>query len=106
MLKKVCFILLSSYCLLVASVIPSGKTKVIQIYSFPTNEAVLFKIENPIDECTGYFITKSDIGFDANLSMVLSAYHSKNKLVIHGVPEILFSGSSAKYCKASAIHFL
>ncbi len=105
MLKKICLILFSS-SILMASVVSSGKSKITEVYAYPSNESVLFKIENPITECTGYFFSKSDIGFEANLSMALSAYHSKNSLIVYGKTEILFSGSGNKYCKIHAIQFL
>jgi hypothetical protein len=67
---------------------------------------VVFKVANPIAECSdGYWLAKSDVGFQANLAMIISAYQIKNPVLIYGLPDQLWSGSSGKYCKLYSVEF-
>ncbi|ALU41478.1 hypothetical protein [Pseudoalteromonas rubra] len=41
---------------------------------------------------------KPDPGFDANLSVLLSAYHAKSKVIARGHDDQIWGGSSGRYC--------
>lgn len=52
------------------------------------------------DKCPdGYWITKSDVGFSANLALIFSTYQAKSNIWIYGIPTQVWSGSSGIYCK-------
>ena len=44
---------------------------------------VVFWIANPTAKCHGYWITKGDPGFSANLSMVIAALQAKTHVMVH-----------------------
>lgn len=69
------------------------------------NGDVTFSIANPIQECSdGYWFTKSDPGFQANLSMVIAAHQTKTPVIVTALPEQMWSGSSSgKFCKLYVI---
>lgn len=68
---------------------------------------VIFKIQTPIQQCPGgYWLTKSDAGFSADLSLILSAYQAKNDVIVYGLPSQIWSGSSTNYCKLYSIRLL
>jgi hypothetical protein len=61
---------------------------------------VIFRIANPTSSCRdGYWLTKSDAGFNANLAMILSAYHAKTPVRITGLTDQIWTGSGGVYCK-------
>lgn len=67
---------------------------------------VIFSIENSIPECTnGYWLKKSDPGFQANLSMLIAAYQAKSKVVVYGLPAEIWPGSSGKFCHLYSITY-
>jgi hypothetical protein len=55
--------------------------------------------------CDGFWITKADAGFQANLSMLLAAYHAGTQVVIYGLPGQLWAGSGAKICKLYSVEY-
>lgn len=88
--------------------IGSGTTKISLVYSYSEfgGGDVYFTIENPIPECSkGYWFRNSDPGFEANMSMVLSAYHAKSPVVIYGLPDEPWSGTSQTACRLYAISY-
>lgn len=103
MLKKLCLLILFISNIANANnYVGVNNTKIIRVSSYNQygNGDVVFVIENPIAQCSGgYWITKDDKGFNANLSMILSAYQAKNPVTIFGLPDQLWSGSSGKFCK-------
>lgn len=64
---------------------------------------VIFTVNNPSSNCYGYWITKSDAGFDANFSVILAAYHAKATVKVYGLNHIKWSGSGNFWCKIYAI---
>ncbi|WP_064791907.1 hypothetical protein [Shewanella woodyi] len=64
---------------------------------------VVFTVSNPTSGCYGYWIAKTDAGFDANLSMILAGYHSKTEVRIHGLNDQKWNGSGNFWCKLYAI---
>ena len=82
--------------------IGTTQTKIISVDSYNQygDGDVLLRVENPVPECSdGYWLTKSDPGFQANLSLILSGYQAKNPTIVYGLPGQLWTGSSGKYCK-------
>jgi hypothetical protein len=67
---------------------------------------VIFGVVNSIPECAGYWITKDDPGFKANLSMLLSAYLTKVPVEVYASPDQLWSGSTAPHCKVYSFRML
>jgi len=66
---------------------------------------VIFRIANPTNSCFGYWISKSDLGFNANLSTILAAYQAKTKVKIHGHTGQKWPGSNNFWCKLYAIEY-
>ncbi|MBW8184275.1 hypothetical protein K0625_11360 [Shewanella sp. NR704-98] len=67
---------------------------------------VIFTVNNPTSGCYGYWIAKSDAGFEANLSMILAAYHSKAEVRVNGLNDQRWNGSSNFWCKLYAIEHI
>ncbi len=54
-------------------------TTVSSIWSYSSTGDVTFKVANPIPECIdGYWISKTDVGFQVNFSMILAASAAKS----------------------------
>ncbi len=66
---------------------------------------VVFRVTNPTDGCYGYWITKEDAGFNANLSAIVAAYHAKTKVRLYGITDQKWSGSGNFWCKLYAIEY-
>ncbi|WP_239445605.1 hypothetical protein [Vibrio nigripulchritudo] len=67
---------------------------------------VAFKIKTPISQCPdGYWITKADPGFQANLSMLIAAFQAKSNVRIYGLPSQKWAGSSGTFCKLYSIEY-
>ncbi|ARC91955.1 hypothetical protein B6A42_07415 [Vibrio coralliilyticus] len=67
---------------------------------------VIFQIKNPISQCPdGYWITKADPGFQANLSMLIAAFQAKSKVRIYGLPSQKWAGSSGTFCKLYSMSY-
>lgn len=66
---------------------------------------VIFKMDENGTQCThGYWLRPSDPGFESNLSVVLSAFHSQSNLRVIGQDHAIWTGSSAyTYCHVSNI---
>jgi hypothetical protein len=65
---------------------------------------VAFNVANPTTACpSGYWITKSDPGFSANFVILLAAYSQQTSIRVVGLPDQIWSGSSATYCKVYVI---
>jgi len=106
-MKKLLLIVIFTLNLFAAQV-NTGITKINFITAYPTYGGgdILFRVANPNSECPGgFFLKKEDPGFEATLSMVISAYHAKNDLVVYGITDQIWSGSSTKTCKAYAVMF-
>lgn len=66
---------------------------------------VVFRIANPTSSCFGYWINKEDVGFNANLSLILAAYQAKTKVKLNGYTDQKWPGSSNFWCKLYAIEY-
>jgi len=53
----------------------------------------------------GYYLKKTDPGFDANLSMMLAAYHSISNVVVDGHTDQKWAGSSGYYCHLYSVRY-
>jgi len=81
-----------------------SKVKRIIAYSEYGDGDVAIVLESNGATCVnGYFLKKSDPGFDANFSMVLAAYHSKSAIKVLGHTDQKWAGSSGYYCHAYSI---
>ncbi|TMP38213.1 hypothetical protein [Pseudoalteromonas rubra] len=84
-----------------AAVKGSSKTTVATLitYSQYGQGDVVFKLAAPEESCPdGYWMKKADPGFEANLSVLLSAYHAKSKVIARGHDDKVWAGSAGKYC--------
>ncbi|MES1190001.1 MAG: hypothetical protein ABUS47_02855 [Steroidobacter sp.] len=66
---------------------------------------VIFKLANPTSDCVGYWITKTDAGFSANMAMLLTAYQTKTSVVIDATTDQMWPGSVNGYCKLYDIRY-
>lgn len=86
------------------SYIASGETQIRIIDSYnQANGDVVFTLASPIAQCYGYWLAKTDVGFNASVSVILSAYQAKNKVLVYGLPGQLWTGSAKPYCKLYSI---
>ncbi|MEZ8822893.1 hypothetical protein AB6E04_00945 [Vibrio amylolyticus] len=78
-------------------------TTVVSVSSYNKYGAgdVIFRVANPIKQCSGYWINKGDPGFSANLSMLLAALQAKTPVIVHGLTAETerWKGSSSVFCK-------
>lgn len=82
---------------------PITKVSLVSSYNQYGNGDVIFKVENPISECIdGYWLTKTDSGYPANMAMIIAAFQAKTSVVVSGLPDQLWYGSGGKYCKLYA----
>lgn len=91
-----------------ANSVASTETKIKYISSYNQHRGgdVIFVIEQTPTACaSGYWLTKDDPGFNANFTMLISAYHAKNKVIIYGSSDQLWPGSSGKFCKLNSISY-
>lgn len=102
-MKKIFGLLLVFVCCSTfAAIVPTGLTKITYLSSYNQYGGgdVIFSVANPIAGCeNGYWISKADGGFNANLSMLLSSYQTKNSIKIYGLSDQIWGGSAGKYCK-------
>lgn len=82
---------------------PSVETIITEIHSYPEygNGDVIFKVAHQGDICKGYWLAPSTPGFAANLSLLLSAFHSESKVRIWGQTQSdkKWDGSGTHFCK-------
>ncbi|WP_210330305.1 hypothetical protein [Aliikangiella sp. G2MR2-5] len=80
-------------------------TKINSVISYSTYGSgdVIFKVENPSTNCYGYWINKNDMGFNANLTIIIAAYQAKNTVVAKGLTDEKWAGSSKNWCKLYSI---
>lgn len=67
---------------------------------------VAFTVVHPSAGCDGYWINKADPGFDANMSMILAAYHAKAPVRVHGLNDQKWQGTGSFWCKLYAIEHI
>ena len=79
-------------------------TTVSSVWSYSSTGDVTFKVANPIPECIdGYWIAKTDVGFQVNFSMILAASAAKSSVVVDAYTDKLWPGSGGKYCKLNSL---
>lgn len=85
----------------------SSTVKTVITYSQHGGGDVVFKISNSEISCAdGYWLKKPDPGFEANLSVLLSAYHSKSPVIARGHDDHIWTGSTGKYCLLYSIELI
>ena len=95
------FIFIISPVYSVADIEISPSTTVSQLLSFSEygEGDVVAKLNNNGNICSGgYWLRKSDPGFEANLSLILSALHSGSMVQIRAHTDRIWPGSSGTYC--------
>jgi hypothetical protein len=99
-------LMLSSFNVLAVDYVGSGITTVDFITSYNGNGDVMFKIKEPIDACPrGYWLSTTDTGFQANMSMLLAAYQANSKVKIYGLPSQSWPSSTNLYCKVYSVEY-
>ncbi|MGP9802146.1 hypothetical protein [Rheinheimera sp. NSM] len=84
----------------------SGISTIKFITSYNGNGDVMFRLENPIEACVkGYWMSSSDVGFQANMSMLLAAFQANSNVRIYGLPGQDWPGSSGSYCKVYSVEY-
>ncbi|MBQ4850270.1 hypothetical protein [Pseudoalteromonas sp. MMG012] len=85
----------------------SSTVKTVITYSQHGGGDVVFKISNSEISCAdGYWLKKIDPDFEANLSVLLSAYHSKSTVITGGHDVQIWTGSTSKYCLLYSIELI
>jgi hypothetical protein len=83
-------------------------TNIAEIYSYSQYGGgdVVFSLKSPSANCgKGYWLKKSDLGFNANLSMLIAAYHAKTNVIVYGHINEIWDGSTGKYSHLYAINY-
>ena len=78
----------------------SGQTIITQVHAYPEfgGGDVIFVVRDSSPECgNGYWLSKSDPGFAATLSLILSGYQAKNSLAVYGLPGQMWDGSTGSF---------
>ncbi|KZY41287.1 hypothetical protein [Oleiphilus sp. HI0123] len=87
----------------------SFDTKVERIFAyteFGNGDVGFWLTENEGKECYGYWMSPISKGFDANFSLLLSAYHANSNVIVYGKlgDDNRWPGStSGHYCKVDVI---
>ena len=87
----------------------SHQTKISRILSY-TNYGdgdIAIELENSTGKtCEGYWISKGDKGYNANLSMLIAAYQANTTIAVWGEPNNKWPGSSSYFCRLYLIEYL
>jgi hypothetical protein len=86
----------------------SALTKINTVYGYSEfgGGDVYFKLDENSANCSGgYWMRKSDPGFNTTLSMVLAAYQAKTQLVVYGLIDESWAGTSVKTCRLYSISY-
>ena len=109
MIKNILLIFALFCTSLYANASTTGTTKINRIVSYTNhgNGDVIFTVKSPISACTGYWLSKDDSGFNANLSMIIAAFQSQSNLIISGDSdeEQKWTGSTSSYCKLESVDY-
>ena len=107
-MKKSISLLLLSLCLVArADIVGSTTTKIIDIFAYSEygNGDVTVRVATPVVGCdAGYFLQKSDPGFNATLALLMNAKAAQTDVVVYGKTEVLWTGSAGKYCKLYGVN--
>ena len=92
-------LLMSSTAL--AAVDYSANARIDRVLSFSAYGGgdVVFQINTPTSSCYGYWLPKSDPGFEGALSTILAAYQANTIVKVAGHDDQKWPGSSNFYCK-------
>lgn len=86
----------------------SSASKIQRIYAYSQYGGgdVSINLQTNGAVCThGYFLKKSDAGFQANLSMLLSAYHAQTPIKIDAHTDQKWAGSAYPVCHVYSISY-
>jgi hypothetical protein len=76
------------------------KVSFMQSYNQYGGGDTTFQVETPLAGCeNGFWMSKSDAGFNTNLALILSAYHAKSSVIVYALTDQIWGGSAGKYCK-------
>ena len=107
-MKKIMFIMSFLFVGAVAAATEgSALSKIEQLYSFSESGGgdVTVRLSENGSICAGYWLKKTDPGFQANLSMIIAAYHAKSDIVITGHTDQIWAGSGGKYCHVYSVGY-
>jgi hypothetical protein len=78
---------------------PTAKVSKLMSYAEYGGGDLVFVLETNGSICkSGYYLKKTDPGFEAGLSMLLSAYHAKTPIRVDGHTDQRWAGSSGYFC--------
>jgi hypothetical protein len=65
---------------------------------------VVFTTQSAATNCSGgFWLKKTDDGFQANLSLLVSAYHAQTKVSVTAYDNDLWPGSGSPFCHVYAV---
>ncbi len=90
------------------TVSPDAKIIAMETYTEYGNGDVIFSISPSEATCSdGYYLRKVDPGYDANLSMLMAAYHADTMVVVRGRNTDRWDGAPDKdFCKVYSIRYV
>ncbi|TQV86452.1 hypothetical protein [Aliikangiella coralliicola] len=107
-MKKLIYILMMLPMTAIAASEPSPMSKIKRVITYADYGGgdVQVVLETNGTTCKdGYFFNKADPNFDGMLSMLLSAYHAKTRIILDGHTDQKWAGSSGYYCKLYSIRY-
>lgn len=102
MKKTLASVLLLASALSQAGIVGTPITKIalVSAYNQYGGGDVVIRAQTNVAGCEdGFWMTKSDAGYSANLALILSAYHAKSPVTVYGLSEQIWAGSAGKFCK-------
>lgn len=90
----------------IADVVSSMPTKISEINSyanFPDGDT-LISVDSPHSTCSGgYWLKISDIAYEKNFSILLSAFHTQSDIIFYAENGSPWPHSTAPFCQISQI---
>lgn len=92
-----------------SAALTSTTTTIAYIESYTTfgGGDVVFATNTKAAGCDGgFWLKKTDDGFNANLSMLMAAFHAKSNILAYGYDDQVWTGSITKFCHLYLIRSL
>ena len=84
----------------------SSETTIAEVNTYQTSAGdVIFKLTSPATICAGYWLSPAESGFEQSYSLVLSAFHADQDVIVYGLDGTgdKWAGSSTHFCKVDSI---
>ena len=84
---------------------PGTVVRVLSYTSYGNGDAAV-QVSNAAGKiCEGYWLNKADAGFQANLAMLITAYQTKNNVILYGETTSRWAGTGAYFCHLTVVDY-